>query len=102
MSLPLPPIVRRVTEEALTLADLLAVAQDAQWKASPAPKPREDTTERSKGGHSDPTPQIALDERRLALRAAVLTAEVALEAAVETLTKERRALEVSLNKWSGS
>lgn len=98
---PLPEIVRSVAEEALELASLLDRAQGVQWSPAPIPRPRVDTTERSRGGHGDPTADIALDDRRLAVRAAVVSAEVALEKAVREMTAAQSAVRRSLARYYG-
>ncbi|WP_144722265.1 hypothetical protein [Cellulosimicrobium sp. TH-20] len=82
------------------LAKRLAEADAVQWSASPRPRPREDTTERSKGGPpSDPTADVALDGRRLSLRAAVLTAEHSLGDAVDAVAAANKGLERALDEW---
>ncbi|WP_085368567.1 hypothetical protein [Leifsonia sp. NCR5] len=65
--------------------------QQSQWQTGNTPQPREDTTERSKGLTSDPTPHIVMDERRLRLRAASIEAE-------QTLVKAERALNVTARR----
>ncbi|RDV46665.1 hypothetical protein DOE76_01060 [Leifsonia sp. ku-ls] len=62
----------------LRVRQLLADSREAQWRAGKTPVPKEDTTERSKGLVSDPTANIVLDTRRVALREAALAAERAL------------------------
>jgi len=85
----------------LTTQRLLADADEAQWQAGKSPVPREDTTERSRGMTSDPTPSIVGDTRRLALRAAVVEVELALEHAEKLLTASRAHLTAALTKWQG-
>lgn len=62
----------------LRVRQLLADSREAQWRAGKTPVPKEDTTERSKGLVNDPTANIVLDTRRVALREAALAAERAL------------------------
>lgn len=51
-----------------------------QWEGSPVPRPREDTAERSSGGRpANPTADIVLDGRRLAVRDAVKRADKTLK-----------------------
>jgi hypothetical protein len=64
------------TKEKIRL--LLTAAYGYQWQTPGASSAAEDVARRSQGGHSDPTSEIALDERRLALRGAVAHAERAL------------------------
>jgi hypothetical protein len=85
----------------LRVRQLVADVGDAQWRAGKSPVPKEDTTERSKGLTSDPTPSIVVDARRLALRAAVLEAEVALERAGRTLQAAERHLNTAFERWQG-
>ena len=85
----------------LRLRQLLADVGDTQWEAGRSPQPREDTTERSKGTTNDPTPTIVMDTRRLALRAAVIEAEQALEKAMHNMTAAVRHLEKALEAHHG-
>lgn len=74
---------------------------EAQWQPGKTPVPREDTTERSQGMTSDPTPTIAADQRRLALRAAVQYSEQTLATANKILAKTRNDLRVALYAYDG-
>ena len=85
----------------LRVRQLLADVGDAQWRAGKSPVPREDTTERSKGLTSDPVPNIVVDTRRQALRAAAIEAELALEKAGRTLQAAERHLNNALERWQG-
>lgn len=85
----------------LRVRQLLADVGDSQWRAGKSPVPREDTTERSKGLTSDPTPSIVVDSRRLALRAAAIEAEQALAKATQTLQAAERHLNDALERWQG-
>ena len=85
----------------LRLMDLLEATGTSQWEAGCTPQPREDTTERSKGTTSDPTPTIVMDARRLALRATVIEAEQALEKAMHNMTAAARHLEKALEAHHG-
>jgi hypothetical protein len=79
-------LARTIRETTDALLALLPDAYARQWEASPVPKPREDTTERSSGGRpSDPTADTVLDARRLALRGAVSRAERVLLLAANSL-----------------
>jgi len=98
----LPDALRAFAEEALRLASLLGQADEIQWQPSPTPKPREDTTERSKGGHGDPTASIVADDRRLAVRAAVLQAEAAIEKATVDVQGASARLEHAIDRWTGA
>ncbi|UGL61856.1 hypothetical protein SEA_FRANKLIN22_43 [Microbacterium phage Franklin22] len=85
----------------LRLQQLLADVGESQWKAGATPRPVEDTTERSKGTKSDPTPAIVLDGRRLALRAAVIEVEQALEKAGRVMQAAERHLHEKLEAHHG-
>lgn len=85
----------------LRVRQLLDDVGESQWRAGQSPVPREDTTERAKGLTSDPTPNIVVDARRLALRAAVIEAEQALEKAGRTMQAAERHLTDSLQRWQG-
>lgn len=92
-------IIRKETDA------LLAVIPDAaarQWSASPVPKPREDTPQRSSGDRpADPTADAVLDARRLAVRATVTRAEKALFDAAAALTAVRRGMENAIVRFDG-
>lgn len=83
------------------LAALAAEAAEVQWEPAPIPRPRDDTTERAKGGHGDPTPSVALDARRADVRAAVIGARAALDFARASAAVQARALEAALARWAG-
>lgn len=92
---PLTMLIQEIAE----LAPLLDKATAAQWSVPPTRRPDEDTAERSKGPHSDPTPGIALDERRLSLSAQVKESERVLRAAVVAVRGVRRGLELRFGEW---
>lgn len=93
--------VRSFAEEALRLSHSLAKADAIQWEAAPIPRPSDDTTQRAKGGHGDPTPSIALDERRLAVRAQYDAAASVLVMAQATVAAARRDLDAAIDAWEG-
>lgn len=94
-------VLRRIAASAADLTRTLVEAEDIQWQPSLTPKPREDTTERSKGGISDPTSAIVADDRRLAVRAAVISAEQALGDTERALVIARADLERAIDRWAG-
>jgi hypothetical protein len=95
-------LVRLIEEEIRSMHDLIDEAAARQWEASPVPKPREDTTERSSGGRpSDPTADTALDARRLAVRATLLAAEPVLRDAAVALRGSRLALARAIDRFDG-
>lgn len=96
-----PDPIRATAEESLRLALQITTAREIQWEASPIPKPREDTTQRATGGHSDPTGTIATDLRRLAVRVAVMDAERALTQSRLDMRNARLGLEAAVAAWNG-
>lgn len=86
----------------LRLTQALGEAEAVQWDpAARRPQARDDTTERSKGGHGDPTADVALDERRLALRDAVEEARLRLQIAATGVSAADRHLREALDAWAG-
>lgn len=92
---------RTAAKEALLLAQAIATAREVQWERSPVPQPREDTSQRASGGHGDPTGDIVLDPRRLAVREAVSRAEIILARFADELRKARVNVEESVARWNG-
>lgn len=101
MTQPTSVTLKRFGAVYLRVTQLLADVGNDQWRPGKSPVPKEDTTERSKGMTSDPTPSIVVDDRRLALRAAVVTAEQALEDAGKALQAAERHLSDTYTKWLG-
>ena len=101
MTATLAQTVRSFTEEAVFLARSAAEAEEIQWTAAPIPKPREDTTQRAKGGHGDPTLDIVLDERRLVVREAFEEASRALQELTTGAANVRRKLDAAIASWNG-
>ena len=79
---------------------LLTAARSLQWDAPPslAPAPVE---RRSSGPISDPTADIALDERRLAVRDAVKHAEDFVAFVDHMGPSIERSLAGALSRWEG-
>lgn len=96
-----PLTARTVAEEALRLAVALNAAEHIQWERSPVPAPRDDTTQRATGGHGDPTGDIVLDPRRMALREAVRDAERLLTENARALRRARLNLLDAVDRWNG-
>ncbi|GAA2230469.1 hypothetical protein N1031_07080 [Herbiconiux moechotypicola] len=92
---------REVADALIALGTELLKAEAVQWSPAPVPQPRDDTTERASGGHSDPVPRIVTDERRLAVRAAVTGAYRAMDSAVDDLDRARVDLELAVATWNG-
>ncbi|WP_120340033.1 DUF7169 domain-containing protein [Cryobacterium soli] len=80
------------------LAKTLSTASAQQWEPPARVNPRNlDGESRPSGRISDPTANIALDERRLALRASIYGAESALAVAADTLASATSALRAALD-----
>ncbi|UYL87647.1 hypothetical protein SEA_VRESIDENCE_43 [Arthrobacter phage VResidence] len=95
------PNPRTVADEALRLMLALNTANEIQWERSPVPTPRDDTTQRASGGHGDPTGDIVLDPRRLAVRGAVVAAEQTLKNTITALREARLDVERTVALWNG-
>ena len=98
----LAPLAASLAREVALLAAALPAATDAQWVASPIPKPRFDTSQRAQDDrHADPTSDVALDTRRLALRQQIVDSEAMLREALITVVGVRRGIEIRLARWAG-
>lgn len=87
---------------ARTLALHLEVAESLQWSPAPRRVTGREPSERARGRRpSDPTADVALDETRLVLRAAVRESEAALAAATDRLSRTAGLLEQALEQWHG-
>lgn len=83
------------------LALALNSAQDSQWERPPYFRPKEDTTERAKGRHRDPTSDVTTDGLRLELREAVKHAEKIMALTTRDAQKAERELTEALARWRG-
>ena len=83
------------------LALALEEADAVQWLPAVVAQPHEDMTERSLGIASDPTFATATDERRLAVRAAVVDAELAMRNLVHAIDAAARAVDAAVDAWAG-
>ncbi|UJQ86833.1 hypothetical protein PQE16_gp43 [Arthrobacter phage Reedo] len=92
---------RALAKESLNLARVLNMTEEIQWERSHVPTPREDTSQRASGGHGDPTGDITLDPRRLALREAVVAAERTIEESTRALRKAQNAVLEATARWNG-
>jgi hypothetical protein len=93
--------IKSTARELLLLAELAADAELVQWERSHAPTARDDTAERAKGGHGDPTADVALDEHRLSVRDAYKAAEFCLAGAAHGARAVRADLTRALAAWHG-
>lgn len=85
--------------EAEALAELLPAALEYQWRRPASGRADTDTSERASGVYSDPTPDVALDGRRLRLRAQVLQSERILRETVIRARGIRRGLERAIEAY---
>jgi hypothetical protein len=104
----LHPSVTDIAAAALRLSAALADADEAQWQRSRTVTP--DGTEAndynggslaSRGQHSDPTFDAVSDPTRLALRAAVVSAESDLTRLVMLMDEHSRNVQTALDRWNG-
>lgn len=93
--------VKALASSVTPLVESYLDAETVQWSAAPRSAARGDTTERAKGVRSDPTPAVALDEKRLRVRAAVIGAERAIEDSTRSLRAADTALRVAVAEWRG-
>lgn len=101
MTKPYVASAKTAAQRALQLASLIESCAEIQWRPSLNPAARFDTSERALGGIKDPTAETALDERRLALRDAITSAESALSSAAEALLARHADLERAIARWNG-
>lgn len=97
----LPAQVRRHAELALRLASALSTISDAQYQPAQAGAPRGESLGIRSPGVSDPTGDLATDERRLELRAAGVAAELTLERSAQAMERALLALDRATSRWSG-
>lgn len=92
--------VNALADKIRTLARLLDAAVAVQWQAPPVARPHDDTAERSKGAPpSNPTADVALDGRRLALRAAIVEGQRAIRKATTAASAAGAHLSGALDAW---
>ena len=98
------PDVRDTARTYLQLSALLVEASAIEYSAAPAPKPRHPDESGSKaiGGHGDPTPDIALDARRLDVRERAMRARRHLREHEAILREDLDALTRALDAWEGT
>ena len=93
--------IRTLAENVTELADALAHAEEVQWLRPAAPSLRQETTEKAKGGISNPTADITADERRLRVRAAVITGEVVAQSIAQDAATAAATLRAAVTDWAG-
>lgn len=99
---PLDAIVTGITEDLAALLEALPAAQARQWDKSPVPRLYDSEERRSVGSApTDPTADVVLDARRLAVREAVMEASRALVSAQDHLHRTRRKLERAVAWFDG-
>ncbi|WP_432612527.1 DUF7169 domain-containing protein [Microcella alkalica] len=92
------PRVRALATAQLRVRQVLidVDATEAEWRLGRTPVLKEDTTERSKGLVSDPTPHIVMDTRRRHVHDAAVKARRAMAHADRTLHVATKRLEAAL------
>ena len=94
--------IRSLGEAVIRFADNLAHAQAVQYDRPAAPSVREtDPSRRIEGAVSNPTHDTATDPRRMRLRAAVVTAELAAESITAQASAAADDLAAALQGWAG-
>lgn len=95
-------LVRDAIAEAEALLRVLPAVLDARWERAPRSQGQaNETGRRSKGPHSDPTTDVALDPARLHLSTVVTRGERHLADAVSRIRGVRRGVERALDHWQG-
>lgn len=95
-------LIRQTASAATRLAKALVRAADVQYLRPAGPSTRGEDPARSKGTISNPTMDIATDERRLALRAAVIEGELLFEKFIADAHQASERLEAALLDWAGT
>lgn len=93
--------LRKLGESVTEFADALAHAEEVQYLRPAAPSLRQETTEKAKGGISNPTADITADERRLRVRAAVISGEIGAQRIATTADELARELRAAVTDWAG-
>ena len=103
LNMDISTYVRIIEEEVQRLKEAMPAAAERQWTTSPVPRARDEETRGAVGDrHSDPTADVAIDPRRLAVRDSVLRSRLALREAAVTLRGVRLAMERSLDWYDGN
>jgi hypothetical protein len=87
-------------EEARIMQDTAATAVELQWTAPTVRRSSEDDGPRQRATVSNPTFDVATDERRLKLRAQVVASERVIRKAIIALRGARLGLEATLEDYS--
>lgn len=93
--------IRRMGAAVISLADALAHAEQVQYDAPPAPLVAQNDHRHPPGGIARPTEEAATDSRRLAVRAAVVSGELAAENIAEKATVAASELSAAVERWAG-
>lgn len=90
-----------LTREIEALKAAYDAAEPRQWEASPVPKQGGEAARSSASTVANPTADIALDPRRLALRDTTTKATAAVRDAVVRVVASRKALERAVVRFDG-
>ncbi|AWY04886.1 hypothetical protein PBI_FLOOF_50 [Microbacterium phage Floof] len=93
--------IRTLGESVTELADALAHAEEVQWLRPAGPSMRQETSEKAKGGISNPTADITADTRRLRVRAAVISGEIGAQRIADEAAKLAGELREAVTDWAG-
>lgn len=91
-----------IERETSKLKAVMGEGSARQWQASPVPRPHFDTTERATGDRaSDPTADVVMDLRRLAVRDTMERARHVLYETLLGVAGARRGLELAIERYDG-
>lgn len=100
--LSIDALVTTIQKEAETVREQYPQAIARQWEASPAPRPRDDVGRSATGARpADPTAEIVLDARRLAVRQTVKDAEALLRETAVRLTRINERIREAVARFDG-
>lgn len=94
--------VATIRKAVADLEALLPAALGWQWVAPDRPRADPDERGRPAGAYSDPTPAVALDDDRLALRGALRNMAAELDISQQALTEAVDLLRAALAKYGAA
>lgn len=93
--------IRAMGDAIVALADALAHAEQVQYDAPPAPVAAQNDRKAPTGGVRRPTEETATDTRRLRVRAAVISGEIAADEITAKATAAAAELRDAVTEWGG-
>lgn len=98
-AIPHTDLFRAAGRAGSRLATSLVKASDVQYRRPPRPSSRGADPTKSVGIVNDPTGDTAIDERRLAVRAAVIEGELLLERFTRAAEAQAARVEEAADAW---